>query len=165
MVLESDQGKKCYVSCYETSCMQFLKNKYFRYLYRKAGLIGPIGAVQTSQETTVFFIPWDGLCPHWSQQDHDHRTIFINTDFQTIWNVKGNYMALYIKTSLCYVLVLCFWGINIYKNCRCVKAAKLVQTGKSIWSGCSFAPLIVLRLSQYFCINIMNPGFRDLLFL
>lgn len=53
-MLESDQGKKCYVSCYETSCMQFFKNKYFGYLYRRAGLIGPIGAVQASQETTVF---------------------------------------------------------------------------------------------------------------
>lgn len=44
-------------------------------------------------------------------------------------------MTLYIKAALCYVLVLSFRRINIYKNCGCVKAAKLVQTGKSIWSG------------------------------
>lgn len=122
---------------------------------------GLVGGVWAGQEMTEFFILWGVF---WSQQEHDQRTLFINIDFQTIWNTKGNYMALYLKASLCYMLVLCFRGINIYKNCGCVKAAKLVQTGKSIWSGV-FAPFIVLSWSQYFCINIMNPIFKDLLLL
>jgi len=42
MILESDQGKKYYDSCYATSCMQFLKSKYFRCLYRRAGLMAQL---------------------------------------------------------------------------------------------------------------------------
>lgn len=63
-------------------------------------------------------------------------------------------MALYIKASLCYMLVLCFRGINIYKNWGCVKAAKLVQTGKSIWSGVFFTinsfQFVSILLHQYY---------------
>lgn len=63
-------------------------------------------------------------------------------------------MALCIKASLCYMLVLCFRRINTYKNCGCVKAAKLVQTGKSIWSGvfCTINSLefVSIFLHQYY---------------
>lgn len=50
--------------------------------------------------------------------------------------------------------LFCVWGINIYKNCGCVKAAKLVQTGKSIWSGvfCTINSLefVSIFLHQYY---------------
>lgn len=63
-------------------------------------------------------------------------------------------MALHIKASLCYMLVLCFRGTNIYKNCGYVKAPKLVQTGRSISSGvfCTInnSELVSIFLHQYY---------------